>query len=184
MPLQSLVAARNLLASRTRKTAASDPGSVTVSDPISVGGWLGQAPVGGLSDITTSDSNTFQVGTVPDVLGQIAGVQVDVSLNGASSGLRLSQLILEANGGSGATQQVFLWNYTTSKYDLIRAAALTPTGANRQKVSLPLDLTKYVSGGTLSFAFRAVGPHRSPKQAVSAFTYKVNFVRLETRPGL
>jgi len=161
-----------------------DPGTITVSNPTGVGIWFGQNSVGDLTDIAASDAAYFQVPTVLDTLGQVAGVQVDVSLSGDSTNLRLSQLVLEANGASGATQQVFLWNYSTGRYDLIKAVALTPTGTNRQKVGLPLNLTNYLSGTTLSFGFRAIGPKRSPKSPVAPFTYKVNHAHVETRPGL
>lgn len=160
-----------------------DIASITVSPANGVEGWLGNGETGGLSDIQTSDSNYFAINTQPDVLGQVAGVSVSFAFNGATSNLRTAQLILEANGGKGATGQVFLWNFNTNKYDLIRATALTTSGANRQKVDLPLNLTKYVSGGTLYVGLRAIGPKKSPRTPVAPFTYKVNFTQIETRPN-
>jgi len=160
-----------------------DAGSVTISPAVGVDVWVGQGNSGGLGEIIASDGTSFEVGTVPDVLGQVAGAQVTIALAGPSSGLRSAQLILEANGAAGATNQVYFWNYNTGKYDLIKATSLVPTGANRQKITLPNDLSKYVSGGEISIGLRAIGPKKAPGKAMSPFVYKVNFIRIETRPG-
>lgn len=160
-----------------------DAGSLVLSTPTAVDVWMGDGISGDLTDITTSDSNYFEVGTVPDALGQIAGVKVTVALNGDSSGLRSAQLILDANGASGATNQVFFKNVNTGNYDLIKATALMPTGINRQKIILPTNLTKYVSGGNIEIGLRAIGPKKALKGATPLFIFKVNFVQIETRPG-
>lgn len=162
-----------------------DPGSADISAAAAASMWTGAGSSGSFTDLTTSDANFFTVTTQGTSLGQVGGAVVDFSLTGSPSGLREALAYIEANGATGSSGQFYLWDYTTSKYVLIKAFALKPSGVKREKIILPLNLTKYVSGGNIRAGIRAIGPHRNPRNwNEGAFDFKVGFVQIATRPNL
>lgn len=162
-----------------------DPGSADISAAVAAAMWTGAGSSGAFTDLVTSDANFYTVTTQGTSLGQVGGVVVDFTLTGSASGLRESLAHIEANGATGSSGQFYLWDYTTSKYVLIKAFALRPTGVKREKIILPLNLTKYVSAGNIRAAIRAVGPHRNPRNwSEGAFDFKIGFVQISTRPNL
>lgn len=162
-----------------------DPGSANLTNPVAASMWTGAGSSGTFTDLATSDGNYFTVTTEGTSLGQVGGAVVDFTLTGPASGLRESLIYLEANGATGSSGQLYLWDYTTSKYVLIKAFALRPTGVKREKIILPINLTKYVSAGNIRAGIRAVGPHRNPRNwSAGAFDFKIGFVQISTRPNL
>jgi hypothetical protein len=160
-----------------------DPGSATLSNATDVSMWEGSGSVGFASDLTASDANAFKVTSTPTSLGHIAGANVLIGFNGASSNLTEAFLSVEANSTvTGTTGQVFLWNYNSSKYVLIKAFALRPTGVKREKLPLPLNLTPYVSGGNMLIGIRALGPKRAPRDwSKGQFEFSLGFIQVSTR---
>ncbi len=159
-----------------------DPGSATLSDVTAVDIWTGAGSAGVATDLNLSDENFFAVTSAPTNLGQVGGAVVDIAFNGPANNLRESLALIEANGASGSSGQVFLWDYTKSKYVLIKAFALRPTGTKRERLLLPKDLTKYVSGGNLRMGIRAIGPNRVPRTwPKGAFELQLGFVQVSTR---
>jgi len=156
---------------------------VIPSPPTSIDPWMGNDPSGGVNDVQVSDGNTYLIRSQSDALGQVAGIEVNLAYGGTvTSGLRSAELIVEANAVSGASNQVFFWNYNTNRYQLMKSLALRPTGANRQVAKLTTNLTPFVSGGALKVAFRAILPKRSLRGlAPSAFDFTINYIQLETR---
>lgn len=162
-----------------------DPGSADISAATAATMWTGAGSSGAFTDLTTSDANFYAVTTQGSSLGQVGGVVVDFTLTGSASGLRESLAFIEANGATGSSGQFYLWDNTTSKYVLIKAFALRPTGVKREKIILPLNLTKYVSAGKIRAGIRAVGPNRNPRNwNEGAFDFKIGFVQISTRPNL
>lgn len=165
--------------------SAIDPGSVTTSNATGVTSWFGSFLAGGLPEIQATDGSDLVISSSLASAGQLAGANVQVGFNGATTNLNMSQVLVEANGPSSAAGQVFLWNYATNKYTLIKAFALRPSGVKREKIALPKNLSNYVSGGTLVLGIRGVGPTRAPRGVTTAaYQLKLGFVRVETRESL
>ncbi len=159
-----------------------DPGPPNVSDPVAVSVWSGAAGNGSVADLLGSDGNSYDVTTSETSLGQVGGAVIDFAFTGNTSNLREANFFIESNSASGASGQLYFWDYTTSKYVLIKAFASRPSGTSREKIQLSLNLTKYVSGGNLRAAVRAIGPHRLPRRwATGPFDFKIGFVSIETR---
>lgn len=153
------------------------------SKPSAVTHWYGTNPDGDESDLLASDTDFYTVSSTIDSLGQVGGVIVDLDYAGnVTTGLRTADFIVEANAPSGTSHQVFFWNYTTNRFQLMRSIALRPSGTNRQKASLPKNLTPFISGGKLRVGLKAIAPKRSLRgTSASPFDLNINYVVLETR---
>jgi thermitase len=162
-----------------------DPGSATLSNATSVSLWEGAEFTGSATDVQSSDGAFATVTSAPTTLGQVGAVSVDIAFNGSATNLRESNVLLEVNGISGSSGQVFLWNFSSQKFVSIRAFAIRPTGVKREKLALPLNLSPYVSGGTLRLGLKAIGPKRAPRDwAKGVFDFKVGFVQVSTRENI
>jgi thermitase len=166
--------------------SALDPGSATLSNPSNAAIWTGSASNGSASDLLATDANYFVVTSEASNLGQLAGAIVDIAFNGPTSNLSEAQALIEANSSvSGTSGQLYLWNYSTNKFVLIKAFATQTTAVKREKIALPLDLTNYVSGGNLRMGIRAIGPNRLPgRWNKGTFDFKLGFVQVSTRENL
>lgn len=165
-----------------RALEALDPGEPNVSDPVAVDLWLGASSSGSVGDLLATDQDFYSVTSADSSLGQVGGAVVDFTLTGPATNLREAQLYLEANAVTGTTGQLYLWDYTTSKYVLIKAFAVRPKVVKRERLLLPLDLTKYVSGGNIRAGIRAIGPNRAPRPwGAGPFDLLIGYARIETR---
>ncbi len=166
-----------------RAVSAVDPGSATISTVSDVTMWQGGSGEGSASDLHTSDAAFYTVTSVPSSIGHIASANVDITLNGSATNLTESYAFIESNAPTGTTGQLYMWNVNTSKYVLIKAFAVRPTGVNRQRIALPKDLSPYVNGsGIVRLGVRCLGPNRAPKTwKGGVMEYKIGLVELSTR---
>lgn len=161
---------------------AIDPGSATISPVNAVSMWTGSSASGSATDLLATDAARYLVTSTLSNLGQVAGANVDLTFNAAAPIVREAIVSLEANGMSGTSGMLFLWNYSNNKYVQIKAFALRPSGVKRERIALPKDLTNYVSGGNLRIGLRAIGPKRAPKEwGKGVFDFHVGFLQLGTR---
>ncbi len=161
---------------------AIDPGSATISPVNAVFMWTGSSASGSATDLLATDAARYLVTSTLSNLGQVAGANVDLTFNAAAPIVREAIVSLEANGMSGTSGMLFLWNYSNNKYVQIKAFALRPSGVKRERIALPKDLTNYVSGGNLRIGLRAIGPKRAPKEwGKGVFDFHVGFLQLGTR---
>jgi hypothetical protein len=162
---------------------AIDPGSATISPPVAIAPWFGEMPTGGAAELLASDGAFVSTFSAQNVLGQVAGIAVDFDFQGAAFPLRESIAWIEANGPTGSSGQLFLYNNNSQTYTLIKAFALRPTGVKRERINLPLDLRPYVDGGgILRAGVRAIGPNRLPRTWRSGvFDFQVGFMQIATR---
>lgn len=168
-----------------RACEAMDPGSATISPVNDVSMWQGSGQGGSATDLHTSDSNFFSVTSMDTSLGQLASAHVDITFNGATNNLREAFAYIEGNAPMGVAGQLYLWNYTTGKYVLIKAFALRPVGVKREKIILPKNLTPYVSGGNMRMGIRGLGPKRPPRDwPHGTFDLQLGFVEVATREPL
>ncbi len=168
-----------------RACEALDPGLATVSTVNDVSMWQGSGQGGSATDLHDSDSNFFSVTSTSTSLGQLASAHVDITFNGATSNLREAVAYIEGNAPLGVAGQLYLWNYNTSKYMLIKAFALKPDVVKREKIILPTNLTPYVSGGNLRMGIRGIGPNRPPRDWPNGtFDLQLGFVEVATREAL
>jgi thermitase len=163
-----------------------DPGPEDVSLPVAVQPGVGVGGSGGLTSILASDELCYAITSVPGPAGQSGSVIVTLGVTVPVSTLRTSRLILEANGPLAASNRVYLWNFSASRWDPYTASSLKPSGANRVSLLLPRDLSAYVSGGEMRVLSRALLPARPSRRSSgmpAPFLYKIGFMQLLTRPS-
>lgn len=162
-----------------------DPGTADLSNATAVSLWTGAGFSGGPGDLGATDGSFVAVTTSLSPLGQLGGVVVDFAFTVSPTNLREANAFIESNGPAGSTGQLYLWDYVSSKFVLIKAFALQATGVKRERLILPLNLSRYVSGGNLRAGIRAIGPNRSPGTWKGGpFDFKIGFARISTRPNL
>lgn len=165
-----------------RACEALDPGSATISPVNDVSLWHGAGHSGSASDLHESDSNFVSVTSVPSSIGHVASANVDITFNGGTENLREAFAFIEGNAPMGVTGQLYLWNYTSNKFVLIKAFALRPSGVKRERIMLPKNLTAYVSGGNMRMGIRGLGPKRAPRDwPHGTFDLQLGFVEVATR---
>lgn len=147
----------------------------TPVSPIGVDAYIGSFVSGDVDSLTSVDGNTFSVSSGQFVgLGAVAGTEVmyQVPLNGHSlQGLGLQ---LDMQGVSGATAQVFLWNWQTARYELKTSIALRSTTSSKT-VTLT-GFGPYVdAAGNVKVLVRAVNPARNVGPGGGApFTFSID----------
>lgn len=157
------------------------PGPPNVSPPTAITQWMGTNGTGTLSSILASDGAFASIGSVRGDGGHSAGQIIDFNLVGPSIGLRSAELNLESNGPTAAAGQLYLYNFSTGRFEFIRGFRLAPAGKNGQKVVLPLDLSPYVGAGAVKVGLRAFGPDRGlGRRWVEPFVFKVGFAEIRT----
>ena len=146
--------------------------------------FFGQYASGTLASVQTSDTDTYQVQSAPTTAGQVAGVTVTLGVAQSVANLRSATLNVDANGPIRAANQIYLWNYSAGRYDLVRSTALRAAGVNRASIRLSTNLVPYVQGGEMKVLLRAVSARRQLRGTSGQpdpFTLGVNFVELRTR---
>jgi thermitase len=158
--------------------------SEDVSVPIAISPFLGTNPSGDITSVLASDALWYSLNSVPSAPGQIAADVVTLGVTVPVNNLRSAKLIFEATAPAGTSNQIYLWNYNTLRWDVSRASALKPVGPNRVTISLPANLTPFVFGGEMKILTRGIRPSR-PMQGTSGiapqFVYNVGFMQLRTR---
>lgn len=135
------------------------------------------------SSLQADDGLTYNVFSAPQGgIGQVATVSGSFSVQ-SQAGFTLSGAIVDVsfNGPAEASGFVYLYNYTTAKYDIFRQL---PLGKNQVlSISLPGELgttftSRYISSsGEVKVALRAVSPNKGTSSP-AAFVFSIDRMTL------
>ncbi len=133
----------------------ADAAIYATSAPSVTYGTLAQ---GDASDLTTTDGLTYSVLSVKQTgVGQVAATEVSFSLQGDATTRRSATLKLALMSDSLTTEFIYLYNYTTGKYDLVKSLGGSGTMTS---VSLALSESKYIQDNQVKVLARAIKPTR------------------------
>lgn len=133
--------------------------------------------VGGLQDVQATDGRYFKVSSIKDgTNGVIASAEVHFEVDDAVADINKFVLDVRANGPATSTNFLFLWNYTTGKWDLIRAFYLRTTGSTPNLIEVAkANLPNYVRNSEVRLVSRALVPNR---MRAANFVYSLDKVEV------
>lgn len=140
----------------------------------------GRNLLGGSADLKTADNKSVSVETiyVPQN-GSMASGQFAVNFPVTTQDLVDGTITLRHSSRREATNSLFIYNYRTGKYDLLKSTpgveALTTTS-----VALPKKMADYLSGGEIRFVVRAYVSSRASR-STTAFRLNVDQLMIKAR---
>ena len=154
-------------------------------DPTAVSAFMGTYNAGGLSDVLDSDNLFFDVDSVllPGQ-GYFSAAEANFTIAEAAASVTELTVTVEANVDPGvtATGTVFLWNWTTNRFEYGKAFDVQKQGNDLQGVKLKTNPSKFVSGtGEVRVVFRAHDPFRRRGTNPSPFRLRTDLVKLNVK---
>lgn len=138
---------------------------------------------GDAASVVASDQLFYSMASVNMVGGQTAGVSMDIPV-GTSTNLRKATLEVEAKGIAGSTMMVYVFNYNTSTYQLVKSGPLNENGNNKLSIAMSTTLDPYVAGGPMRLLVKALNPQRPFSSApANPFTLGVGYASLKVVPN-
>lgn len=140
----------------------------------------GRNLLGGSADLKVADDKSVSVETiyVPQN-GSMASGQFAVNFSAAAADFVDGQVTVRHTSRREATNSLFIYNYRTAKYDLLKSVPGQATAVTTT-VSLPKNITNYLSGGELRFVVRAYVSSRASK-STTAFRLYVDQLMVKAR---
>ena len=140
---------------------------------------FGTQVLGNVSALPTADGVTYSAQSVKQSgVGQVAALTVDFVLNGDPAKRRSAGLSLTFSSPNLTTGFVYLYNYTTGNYDVVKT--VTGSGATKTVSVTSVDLSKYVQNDSMRVLIRAMKPSRLGS---TAFRLAVDRVVVTERVG-
>lgn len=136
--------------------------------------YYGGAMIGGVQQVQNSDNTYAMINSAPSSVGAMAGVYTTYRMTGDRSKMLGLSLGVEARGAQNSTGMVYLWNWSTSKYEYVAAFAVKLADASTNiAINNP---TKYMDGsGNVRAILRAHVPTRFGS---SPFPFAIDMTRL------
>lgn len=187
-------AAGGLWTTHINKWNVSTGSAGTLINPIGVTFVQGTFLAGDLNSITASDNSRYETQSIlidkngnqtfdgVNATGQATSFQVDFDLDLSAGTLSDLKAVVEAHAvPTGATGQVFAWNWTTGTFKSIASFGLT-TADKTNNIAIPRTaLSSYVGGtGNVRLLIRAFAPIRGgrPNKIPAPFAFNVDRVAL------
>ncbi|MEQ1823782.1 MAG: sialidase family protein [Fimbriimonadaceae bacterium] len=144
-------------------------------DATGISVYQGSYRAGTLSSIWSPDISTYNVySAFINRLGQSAAVQTDYLV---PTGVTLRGLKLRVSTSSATSGMVWLYNWTTNKYDVFLPFQISASGFTDATVNFPGSSAPYISPtGTVRAIFRALAPIRTT--TVPPFMLRIDLERL------
>lgn len=146
--------------------------------PYNMGMYFGRGINGSVGDAAASEDIFVRVASRSGGrVGQVAGVEFDYKFDGHDlAGLQALQVRVEANGPTGTTMMMYLWDYNSNRYVHIKSSPLRPTDDNEVIYQNKADFARFVSGtGDVKVLVRAVRPYRQQGRVLPApYTLEVD----------
>lgn len=182
-PVGNWVAKGRINALKAVQLATQNSQPPVVVAPRNVQMTMGTSATGGAADLGTANNLYYTVNSQSHTLGQISEFQASYIVpNGNVISLSVE---LEASAASGATAMVYLWNYNTSTWTLLKTM---PMQSYETLTSLRLSsnlFSRYVSGGQMQVRLRTLVPYRrssvGPRPSPQPFPLKVDMLGIAIR---
>lgn len=146
--------------------------------PYNMGMYFGRGINGSVGDAAASEDIFLRVASRSGGrVGQVAAVEFDYKFEGYDlAGLQALQVRVEANGPTGTTMMLYLWDYNSNRYVHIKSSPLRPTDDNEVIYSNKTDFARFVSGtGDVKVLVRSVRPYRQQGRVLpSPYTLEVD----------
>jgi hypothetical protein len=137
---------------------------------------------GGLAQILASDNTYYDVSAVElPGFGYFANNQIDFTIGEDPALIVELFFTLEAQSNPTGTVSgtVFLWNWTTSQFEIGNTFKLEPSDTT-STVRLRANFLQYINGGgQVRIAFRAHDPYRHNGARPQPFQFRTDFVDLQ-----
>jgi hypothetical protein len=171
-------------------------GAANLIDPIGITPVQGDYQAGNLASVTTSDNSRYGMRSVlidrnglptssgTEAIGQCASVRVDFDLDLSGGPLSDLKAVVETNvSPSGATGQIFAYNWSTNTYVTISAFA-TGSVDRTSTITIPAaSLANYVDGaGNVRLLVRGFYPVRTGRPGVMPPVFGFNIDRVALSP--
>ncbi len=118
----------------------------------------GTGASGGVADVAATDQRYYSLASVRAAPGNVAAAQMDFTLDNGNTKLFGLTLTLVTSALAPATNFVYMYNFNTGQYDVVKASPLKKTDGT---TTIQVDMTKYVGpNGQVSVIDRAVFPSR------------------------
>ncbi len=154
-------------------------GTRSILDAISISTYQGSLRSGSVADVHTPDGATYNVASaaIPG-MGQVATVIARFNVGRSGQGITLLSPFLDAVASHRVTGFVWLFNWTTGRYDFVQSFDIGTASAGPTQITSPPNTSPYVSSsGDIDVAFRALdpGPAHNGRLAVP-FVFKVDLL--------
>jgi hypothetical protein len=149
--------------------------------PVSVSTFQGRFVSGEVSSVRFSDNIYYNVGSVIETgLGSIAAMQGNFNLAKPASAWQRVSVSVEAKGVAGATGMIWLWNFTTNKWDHVNSFALGTADVTSTFTIPETQFANYIDGtGQVRVVTRGLNPFRRGR--TTPFTYSVDRLWITAR---
>lgn len=129
-----------------RVLTANPPTTVNASS-IGIYSTLGQNATGTVSSVKTVDSNYYTIGSVSSSAGQTAAAEVAFAYTIDPTKVNAMTITYVANSNSNVTGFIYLYNYTTGKYDATPVSTFSSGSSNvTTTVTIPSSkVSQYLS---------------------------------------
>ena len=136
--------------------------------------YYGGAMLGGIAQVQSSDNSYAMINSAPSTVGAMAGAYTTYRMTGDRSKMLSLSVSVEARGAANSTGMLYLWNWTTLKYEYVAAFGVKLTDATTNV--LVNNATKYMdSSGNVKAILRAHVPKRFGS---SPFPFAIDMTRL------
>lgn len=157
----------------------SQPGSGgggTAINPSSITKIQGGASSGDVTSVLLSDDLYFAIlSQAETALGQIGAAEAAFTL--PAGNVDTLRVKVEALGVTGTTGMVWLYNYSTSQYDNIKAFSIKGSGNAASILELPTDSEYRNSSRQVKLVLRGLVPQRRGAMPTS-FTFRIDQLQL------
>lgn len=152
-------------------------------DPVSIQTTYGTTIFGDVASVLNSDNIYYQIGSSPlGTVGQAAAAEMQFNIPADTSQISIK---LETIGGiAGGTNNMWLWNWNTSQYDLIGSTPMVASGDSIKTINVPnINVGRYVGpGGSAFLLVRGHLPLKPLQYTVpSPFNYRIDQAKLLIR---
>jgi subtilisin family serine protease len=140
----------------------------------------GRSMVGSVNDLMASDGVAASLETIyRPGYGWIATSSIELGAPFSASRWVSGTLNVRLSSKRLATNSVFMYNFTTGRYDLVRNIPGTD-GMTMASITMPRDMSNYIAGGRIRIAARALVPTRLSR-ATNAFRLHLDTVTMDGR---
>lgn len=182
-PVGNWVAKGRLNAFKAVQLASQNSQPPVVVGPRTVQMTVGASSTGNASDLSTANNLHYTINSASSALGQVSEFTASYIIpNGNIISLSVE---LESAAATGTTGMVYLWNYNSSSWSLVKTMPMkefeSPTSL---RISSNL-YSRYVSGGQMQIRVRALSPYRrssvGPRPSPQPFPFKVDQLGVAVR---
>lgn len=141
--------------------------------------YEGVSMAGSLASIANSDNQYVTVSSQNVLrLGQAASIEATLVSPIAVAGMSTFEISTEVSAIAGVSVHAYAWNYTTGKYEFIKAVPATTTDATHT-IALSLPYNKYVNAArTSKVILRGINPLNTVRTP-TPFTLKIDRLQVQ-----